>query len=249
MRPSLPKGSRLPDFLVLGTQKGGTSTLHTLLKTHPNVFLPRCKEVHYFSLKADRPIQWYSNLYDNAKHSQRCGDITPFYLFHPDVPTRIHDLLPTAGLVVLLRDPVERCLSQIFHAHRLGFESLTPEEAIDAEEQRLESGDLIHIQEHSYQARSLYLEQLDRYEKLFPKEQILVLKSENLFNKSEQTWKQIINFLKLPWQPLPDKLPHANRGRGEADRVNPALRRRLKDKFADTAAGVRKRYGFGWDWA
>ena len=137
----LPERPRLPDFLGLGTQKGGTSTLQALLKTHPRVFLPACKEVHYFSLHAQQPTQWYADHYRRASRGQRCGDITPYYLFHPDAPKRIQALLPKARLIVLLRDPVERCLSQIFHARRLGFETLEPEAAIAAEAERLASGD------------------------------------------------------------------------------------------------------------
>ena len=245
----LPKRLRLPDFLGLGTQKGGTSTLQALLKTHPRVFLPACKEVHYFSLHADQPTQWYADHYRNAKPLQRCGDITPFYLFHPDAPERIHALLPKARLIVLLRDPVERCLSQIFHARRLGFEPLEPEAAIAAEAERLATGDPLHLQKHSYQARSRYLEQLDRYEQLFDRRQLLVLQSEDLFSQPERSWHQLLRFLKLPWHPLPDPLPHANRGGGEANAVAPALREQLRSALAATAAGVRERYGFGWDWA
>jgi len=109
----LPERPRLPDFLGLGTQKGGTSTLQTLLKTHPRVFLPACKEVHYFSLHAQQPTQWYADHYRKASRGQRCGDITPYYLFHPDAPERIRALLPKARLIVLLRDPVERCLPDL----------------------------------------------------------------------------------------------------------------------------------------
>ena len=249
MLPRLSQHPRLPEFLGLGTQKGGTSTLQALLKTHPRVFLPPCKEVHYFSLHADRPIQWYSDHYRSARRRQRCGDITPYYLFHPEAPKRIHGLLPKARLIVLLRDPVERCLSQIFHARRLGFESLEPEAAIAAETQRLSTDDPLHLQEHSYQARSRYLEQLDRYERLFDRRQLLVLRSEDLFSEPARTWHQLLNFLKLPWHPLPDQLPHANRGSGEANAVTPALREQLRSSLAATVAGVRERYGFGWDWA
>ena len=249
MQPRLPERPRLPDFLGLGTQKGGTSTLHALLNTHPRVFLPPCKEVHYFTHHSGQPTQWYADHYQRARRRQRCGDITPYYLFHPDAPERIHALLPKARLIVLLRDPVERCLSQIFHARRLGFEALEPEAAIAAEAQRLATGDPLHRQKHSYQARSRYLEQLDRYERLFEREQLLVLRSEDLFTKPKRSWDQLLHFLELPWHPLPDELPHANRGEGEANAVAPALRAQLRRDLATTAAGVRKRYGFGWDWA
>ena len=124
---------RLPDFLVLGTQKGGTTSLQQLLGHHPEVFLAAGKEVHYFSLHHDQPLSWYAAHYATAAAEQRCGDITPFYLFHPEIPGRIRALLPQVKLIALLRDPVERALSQVFHARRLGFEPLEPAEALAAE--------------------------------------------------------------------------------------------------------------------
>lgn len=244
----LPEHQRLPDFLGLGTQKGGTSTLHALLKTHPDVFLPARKEVHYFSLHAHQPTHWYANHYVEAKQDQRCGDITPYYLFHPEAPERIHALLPGVKMIVLLRDPVERCLSQVFHARRLGFEALEPEAALAAEAERLASGNADSLQKHSYQARSRYLEQLERYESLFPPQQLLVLQSEDLFLNTTKSWQKILAFLDLPPQPLPDPIPHANRGAGEAQAISPDLRAQLRSDFAATAAGIQERYGFGWEW-
>jgi len=220
-----------------------------LLKTHPRVFLPPAKELHYFSLHAERSSDWYSNHFRTSTSLQRCGEITPFYLFHPAAPQRIKSLLPKAQLIVLLRDPVERCLSQVFHARRLGFERLNPEDAINAEAERLASGSEFSYQKHSYQARSRYLEQLDRYEQLFPKQQLFILRSVDLFEQTQQIWNQLLNFLHLPTHPLPEPLPHANRGKGEAEQVTLALRTRLRKELAPTAAGVRRRYGFGWDWS
>ena len=190
---------RLPHFLGLGTQKGGTTSLQKLLEQHPGVYLPTCKEVHYFSQHAEEPLRWYAEHYRDARRGQRRGDITPFYLFHPDVPARIRALLPQAKMIVLLRDPVERTLSQVFHARRHGFEALEVAEALAAEHERLASGNAYSFQKHSYVARSRYLDQLDRYEALFPQRQLLVLKSEDLFNntllfgtpsRSSSTWRR-----------------------------------------------------------
>ena len=222
--------------------------MHKLLAQHPGVYLPPCKEVHYFSLHAQEPASWYAAHYENAQKGQRRGDITPFYLFHPDVPNRIRALLPRARMIVLLRDPVERTLSQVFHARRLGFEKLELTDALAAEKERLASGSAYSFQKHSYVARSRYLEQLDRYEELFPKHQILVLKSEDLFTNTGVAWEQIQRFLKLRQIPLPRALPRANAGGGEADEVPGKIRDQLKDEFSTTALGVKQRYGIDWGW-
>ena len=239
---------RLPHFLGLGTQKGGTTSLQKLLEQHTEVYLPPCKEVHYFSLHSEQPPSWYAAHYDKARHSQRRGDITPFYLFHPDAPARIRKLLPDARMIVLLRDPVERALSQVFHARRHGFEALEVADALAAEPERLASGNAYNFQKHSYVARSRYLEQLDRYEALFPKRQLLVLKSEDLFASTRHVWEKIQCFLEL--QPIPlTALPRANAGSGEANDVPAGVRKRLRKMLSTTASGVKERYGIDWGWS
>ena len=239
----------LPDFLGLGTQKGGTTTLHRLLGEHPEVFLPACKEVHFFDQNHGAGEAWYRNHFANAQAHQVCGEITPFYLFHPEVPGRIHTLLPKARMVVLLRDPVERTISQLFHARKRGFEPLNPAEALAAEPERLQSGDPISLQKHSYVSRSRYLEQLDRYEALFPAEQLLILRSEDLFTAPERIWQRLLNFLQLKSIAWPGPLPRANPGDGLGDALDPALRQQLRQQLADTVDGVRSRYGIAWDWS
>ena len=238
---------RLPHFLGLGTQKGGTTSLQQLLEQHPGVYLPPCKEVHYFSQHAEKPARWYAEHYRDARRGQRRGDITPFYLFHPDVPARISALLPQARMIVLLRDPVERALSQVFHARRHGFETLEVADALAAEPERLASGNAYSFQKHSYVARSRYLEQLDRYEALFPQRQLLVLKSEDLFTNTLAAWEKIQAFLRLRPVPLPE-LPRANAGSGEANSVPAVVRAQLRDALSTTASGVKQRYGIDWGW-
>ena len=247
----------LPHFLGLGTQKGGTTSLQLLLSQHPQVFLPGCKEVHYYSLHDNQPLSWYADHYRQAQPGQRRGDITPYYLFHPRAPQRIRRTLPAAKLIVLLRDPVERALSQYFHARRHGFEPLGLEEALAAEPDRLAgaearltaagSSDFSH-QKHSYVSRSRYERQLQRYESLFPRQQLLVLRSEDLFGQTEACWERIQDFLGLHPIPLPAPLTRANAGRGEAEAVSPAIRAQLQRELGTTAAAVRARYGFDWGW-
>jgi hypothetical protein len=257
-RLGLRSARPLPHFLVLGTQKGGTTSLHRLLAQHPQVFLPACKEVHYFSLHDQQPLHWYAAHYREAKPGQRRGDITPYYLFHPRAPQRIRAVLPQAKLIVLLRDPVERALSQVFHARRHGFETLEPAAALAAEAERLAgaeqrlaergSSDYSH-QKHSYVSRSRYELQLERYAALFPARQLLVLRSEDLFSATDRCWLQIQDFLGLEPLPLPAPLERANAGRGEAEAVPPALREELRRELAGTVAAVRQRYGIDWDWS
>jgi hypothetical protein len=243
----------LPCFLGLGAQKGGTTTLHALLGQHPQLYLPPEKELHYFTLHHQRDESWYRQQFIDAKPGQRCGEITPYYLFHPAAAGRIHRLLPRAKLIVLLRDPVERCLSQVFHAQRLGLEDLDVHQALAAEPQRL-TGALERLQahghdrshqEHSYLARSRYEEQLPSYERLFPPQQIFVRSSEALFHDLALFWSELQTFLGVdPMAPPP--LTQANAGHGEAAGVNAALRSRLRAQLAPTYRAMEARYGLRW---
>ena len=245
---------QFPRFLGIGTQKGGTTTLQRLLEQHPQVYLSPAKELHYFSLQFAQGPAWYAAHFAAAAPDQSCGDITPYYLFHPQAPQRIAALLPSVRLIVLLRDPVERALSQFFHSRRLGLEPLELEPALAAEPERLAGAALALAaddgrhpshQEHSYLARSRYEQQLARYEDCFPLEQMLLLRSEDLFSNPEPIWQRVLAFLDLPPSPMP-QLPSANAGAGEAQSVPTTLRQRLRDQLESTYVLMAERYGLRW---
>lgn len=251
-----PSSGRLPDFLGVGAQKGGTTSLHRLLRAHPQVFLPAEKELHYFSKRYGEGLAWYSAQYAAAEPHQRCGEITPYYLFHPEAPRRIHDLLPDMLLIVLLRDPVERALSQYFHSRRLGLEPLELEAALAAETERMAGAaaalartDGLHLshQEHSYVSRSRYERQLERYGELFPPQQLLMLKSEDLFLQPAVVWEEVQRFLGLEVLALPEgTCLRANAGDGEAAVVEQGVREQLRRQLAPTYAAMAERYGIHW---
>ncbi|KZR78338.1 sulfotransferase family protein [Prochlorococcus marinus] len=245
----------LPEFIGLGVQKGGTTTLHKLLDQHPGVFLPATKELHYFSLHYIQGDDWYRQKFAPAHQGQRCGEITPYYLFHPQAPVRIKRLLPNARLIVLLRDPVERAISQYFHSRRLGLEQFDLEQALAAESERLQGatyqleaidGHHRSHQEHSYLSRSRYEQQLPDWQHNFSAEQLLILRSEDLFVSPEQVWKQVLDFLGLVWMPLPQLAKPANAGQGEGAEVHLAIRTALRDQLAPTYTWVEKQFGIRW---
>ena len=245
----------LPHFLVIGTQKGGTTTLHHLLSRHPGIFLPEVKEVHYFSQHFHQSPQWYADHYQLAKPGQVRGDITPFYMFHAAAPERIRSVLPRVRLIALLRDPVERTLSQYFHARRHGYEQLDLRPALEVEEQRMCGADEVvrasdgfhySYQKHSYVSRSRYELQLQRFREWFPKRQLLVLRSEDLFAHTDSCWDGLLRFISVASMPLPVNLPHSNSGKGEAASVPLSLRRDLRQQLASTYQWVEQEYGITW---
>lgn len=251
----LAPAGRWPQFLGLGVQKGGTTTLQRLLEQHPQVWLPPEKELQFFSLHYARGAQWYASRFAEASAGQCCGDITPYYLFHPEAPRRIAELLPQARLIVLLRDPVERSLSQYFHSRRLGLEPLDLAAALAAEEERLAGAELQLAaadgrhrshQEHSYLARSRYEQQLERYEQSFRKEQFLLLRSEDLFEDGSTVWRRVQAFLDLKPVPFPPGVAPANAGRGEAMTVPEPVREQLRQELQPTYRAMEERYGIRW---
>lgn len=248
-------GGRLPDFLGLGVQKGGTTMLQKLLEQHPGAYLPSAKELHYFSLRFSEGEAWYREQFSQAVTDQLCGEITPYYVFHPEAPARVHELLPDARLIVLLRDPVERSLSQYFHSRRLGLESLPLEQALAAERGRLlgsremlraPDGQHRSHQENSYLSRSRYEQQLPAWQALYPSNQLLVLRSEDLFEQPTVAWERVLRFLDLSLVPMPELSTHANAGLGEAAMVNSELRSVLRKELQPTYSWAAESFGMEW---
>ena len=244
-----------PHFLGIGTQKGGTTSLYRLLKPHPEIFLPNNKEVHYFTKHYALGEAWYIHHFEAAAPGQLRGEITPYYLFHEAAPSRIQDLRPDMRLIALLRDPVERSLSHYFHSCRMRLEYRPLEEALAAEMQRL-SGSVPLIlqpggthtghQEHSYVARSRYDQQLQRYFARFGRNNLLVLRSEDLFECSQTSLKALSDFLGIaPFSP-DTVAPNANRGEGESAGVSMQVRAQLAQELQPTYEWLERELGFRW---
>ena len=235
-----------PHFLGIGTQKGGTSSLYHLLKRHPNVYLPANKE-QITSPHTMNKARLGMNANSPMRLLDRSAGNHPYYLFHPKVPERIYHYRASMLLIALLRDPVDRALSQYFHAFRHGFETLSLEDALAAEPERMASGDPYNHQKHSYVSRSRYEKQLKRYEGFFNRNQILLLRSEDLFHNTQQCWIKIQRFLGLNLQLTEQTLPWVNGGQGESASVSDDIRRRIRETLTPTYENLRKNYGISWD--
>ena len=205
----------LPDFLVIGAQKSGTSSLFRYLDQHPQVSGSVPKEVHYFSGGLDPAVDnftrgegWYRAHFPRkaGMAGMRAFEATPIYMLHPLAAGRIHALMPGVKLVAVLRNPTDRALSHYFHNVRnnglRGFqEDLGPAEAMAAEEARLApilaAGDYKNeiYRVATYKARGRYLEQLRRYTDLFPRESLLVLRAEDLFADPAGQMDRLADFL------------------------------------------------------
>lgn len=205
-RRSTARWRALPDFIVCGAMKSGTTSLLHYLSQHPQVHASFKKEVHFFDLNYGRGVEWYRSFFPLRRAlgpDDATGEASPLYIFYPPAPQRIHRLLPEARLIALLRDPTERAVSQYFHEVRKGRETLPPMEALTREEERLrpvvERGDYssttyIHC---SYKSRGRYAEQLARYLEYFPREQLLVRSAEQFFREPQVVLADVFRFIEV----------------------------------------------------
>ncbi|MEW6072941.1 MAG: sulfotransferase [Planctomycetota bacterium] len=172
-----------PSFFVVGAQKAGTSTVHAVLAQLPGVSLPRTKETHFFCSDDHyrKGPRWYRRCFRGNRSDAVCGEVDPEYLFCPGAAGRIAAAVPAAKIVVLLREPVERAFSHYLMSVRRGFETLDFRAALEREGERLhaDAGGM-GWKHHSYLTRGLYAAQIRRYLDLFPRENLLFVRFEDL---------------------------------------------------------------------
>jgi hypothetical protein len=226
----------LPKFLVIGVQRGGTTSFYDALAQHPLILPALVKEVNFFGLHYERGLSWYRAHFPRDLSGDRqavTGEATPYYLFDPRAPARVHSMLPDARLLVLLRDPVDRAWSHYLRERRMGRETLSFGDAIEREGERLASEgddfDAPHHRFRSYLARGTYADQLDRWLARFPREQLLIVRSESFYSDPREVITQAQIFLDLPPHE-PSRLRRLQQGGGE--RLDPGLRARLREHFA-----------------
>lgn len=187
----------LPTAIIGGAQKSGTTTLHRLLEAHPQVYAPpKDQEIHYFDLEENfaRGLDWYRSHFRGRGEQPVVLQTSPLYLYEPKVPARIFELLPWVKLIFILRHPSDRAYSHYWHEVRFGWESLSFEEALAAEPERI-AGSFEARRRHSYVDRGHYARQLRRYLDLFPREQVLVLTQESFKRNTARESRRIAAFL------------------------------------------------------
>jgi hypothetical protein len=264
-RPALqaggePKTGALPDFLIIGTAKGGTNSLYQLLTRHPNVEPAALKGLQYFSKRFDKGTDWYRSQFPPPrwKDGRRSitGEATPRYLYHPLVPERTAEVVPQARLIVLLRNPVDRTYSHYHERVSDMRESRSFEDALEAEMEWLSSSKEDGAFEREpranrppfpYLEMGIYVDQLLRWSKFFSNEQVLVLKSEDLFERELYTLKLVLDFLDLPdWEP-DGASKICNKGHYK-QKMDPATRQWLEDYFEPRNQRLYEYLGvdFGW---
>jgi hypothetical protein len=263
VKPAPVKKALPPSFIIIGAQKAGTTPLFGYLSAHPNVVLPAKKEQHFF----DTPRKYkygvapylmkFPEVADDELSTHRItGEATPYYMFHPRVPRLVHEFFPGMKLLVVLRNPADRAYSH--YQMMLRFQSqerMTFEDALEAEPQRMH-GEMERMEsdpgyssrayrEYSYLGRGRYLEQLLRWERYFPRAQMLIVESEALKRQPDVEMRRVCEFLEIPAnQVVEAKLVNS----GKYEPMKPATREWLVEYFAPHNRALYAHLGvdFGW---
>lgn len=187
---------RLPNFIIAGAQKSGTTTLYVALKKHLGIFMSTPKELHFFNENQnyERGLEWYSSFFKECPDDKIAGESTPGYLHYNQVASRIANTLPETKLIFLLRNPVDRAYSGYWHAVKVAGEVLTFERAIESEPYRI-AKDPYAEKFYSYLHRGYYFQQLQPYFQHFSRSRILILIAEEYFLNPQLILTQVTDFL------------------------------------------------------
>lgn len=246
-----------PDFVIIGAQRGGTTSLFAYLSAHRRVAPASIKEVHYLTDNFERGRDWYLGHFPATLPPETItGEATPYALLHPLAPTRLRQTAPNAKLIVLLRNPVERAHSHYSLERARGDEPLDFAAALEAEAARL-AGEELRLgadtgyrsfahKHYSYRARSDYAPQLERWFAAFPRHQFLILRSEELFARPAASFARVATFLKI--EPDVD-IPFSVHGESHGAPMHEATRRRLVEHFAPRNARLAALLGWDPAWA
>jgi hypothetical protein len=254
------RGRLLPDFVIIGAAKSGTTSLYAWVCEHPLIERPQRKEIHYFSYYHYRGTDWYRQFFP-AERDRRAfaathgrpfitGEASATYMSHPLVPQRMAEVMPNAKLIVVLRNPIDRAHSQYQMRRRDNYE---PEElfrALELEDPGFarnpprsgEPGDA----NRSNLSRGRYAEQLERWFALYPREQVHVLSTDDLASDPRQAMRAVHEFLGLP--------PHDNqdverRFTASYEEMPAEIRARLVDYYREHNQRLYELLGrdFGWE--
>jgi hypothetical protein len=204
----------LPDFIIIGTARSGSTSLYYNICQHPCVLSAAYDELGYFDSNFHLGLNWYRSLFPTLfskwivkqkKQFAITGEDTPFYIWNPLVAKRILKILPKIKLIVVLRNPVDRAYSNYHLGIRAGSENLSFEDAIQIELKKLNeiNDEFEHNVEkytipRSYIAKGFYADQLKIWLELFSSEQLMIVSTEDLESNPQKTLDRIYNFLKIP---------------------------------------------------
>ena len=261
---NLTSSSRvLPDFIIIGAGRAGTTALYTYLIQHPSIITASTDndapvaDLHFFEYMISDKISWYKSHFPRkSKNSFVTGEFTSTYMYHKKVPERIFNLIPKIKLIVILRNPIDKAYSTYNQQSHFNEVTSSFEETIKAEFARI---DLIknHIEytnnnpnfdnyvEYNIIRHGIYFNYLEKWFKIFPKKQIFVVDSNELENVPQQTLNKVFEFLNLS----PHEIPNlAKVNIGKYSPMTESTRQSLIEFYKPHNAKLNNLLGTNFDW-
>jgi len=251
----------LPDFFVIGAGRTGTTSLYYYLDQHPSLSKSAYDELGFFDVNFHLGLHWYRSLFPSIftkfriklkTHFFMTYDVTPFYVRRPWVARRMKKLFPDSKLIIVLRNPVDRTYSHYYLSTESGetrtFEEVIEEDMNDISEWSVDLKDDYYFAtkvENSKLARAFYVEQLAVWFELFPKNQILIISSEELASNTKNIMNDIFQFLNLPEYEIPN-IEKVNVSK--YSKMNPETRKILIDFFKPYNEQLYKFLNRKFDW-
>lgn len=220
----------VPDFLIIGTKRGGTTSLFNYLLMHPGALglFPQSrgkKSTDYFFKELERGERWYRSHFhaeawrhriaDRLGYQPVSGEASPYYVWDPRVAARVRSAAPAVRAIMLVRDPTERAWSHYQERRENLVEPLSFRDALSAEGERnrgelerMRRDPLYYSEAHdwyTYRSRGVYLPQIENWLHHFPREQLLILRSEDLYANVQEVFDTVCHFLGIPPVELPTK--------------------------------------------
>jgi hypothetical protein len=212
-----PSAVRLPNFIIVGAAKSGTTSLHYYLKQHPDIYLPAKKELHYFAWEhmlrfscgpGDRDIlahvcqtrEEYESAYSDIHGESAVGEVSPSYLYFAEVSNQIKEELSDTKIIIVLRNPIEKAFSQYMHLVRDNREVLQFYDALMAEKERISQG---WAAIWRYAESSLYCYRLQKYLDVFGDRHVRIFLYDDLARSPERLMRELLEFIEVdPQHPI-----------------------------------------------
>lgn len=255
----------LPDFLIIGVSKAGTTSLYNYLIKNPSIVKALGKEVSFFDDNFSKGISWYKTNFPTfitknqvkKNHQYFLTGEAADYLYHPLAPKRINEIIPDVKMIALLRNPVDRAHSHYWQSVRKGRETasfkdviekqLSDETAFQKDSYLFETSKNLKINPlNAYLSGGIYADRIKRFYDVFNKEQILIIKSEDLFSNPETTVNNVTNFLKIPKWSLKN-YPKYNYYKDQSP-MDSEIRKRLREYYKPHNESLSSLLGVSFDW-
>lgn len=260
---------QLPDFIIIGAGRAGTTALYSYLIQHPLIVAASTDnnesvaDLHFFEYIISNNIQWYKSHFpilfsksNNHKNSFITGEYTSTYMYHPDVPKRVFNLLPKIKLIVILRNPIDKAYSTYQQQFRFGEYTTSFEDTINAEFKRIDlNKDFPELNSNNYDFENfvaqniirhgVYADYLETWLKIFDRKQILILNSDDLKKSTKETLRRVFNFLNVSNYDIKDT---SQVNVGKYPPINKITRKKLIEFFKPHNQRLNKLLDTEFDW-